>query len=313
MWIEHDIADLRLPGRHAATIGAFDGVHRGHRTLIEAMVAGARAQSIRSLIVTFDPLPGQLRDSHRYQLLSTLPERLEHFSDLGVDGVVIVPFDQAFMQTTALDFARTLVRNLAVCALWVGPDFRLGRGREGDVAFLRKAGAELGFEVEVLHRTIVWANAPIRSSRVREALRAGDIAVANGCLDHPYRLMGIVGRGERRGRRLGFPTANLEISEDRLLPDNGVYVCKAHLGTATHSAITNVGTRPTFDHYPPNVEAHLLDFSGNIYGRTMQLDFLHRLRPERKFESAGALIEQMHLDEATARTWLQEYDLRPCR
>lgn len=311
MWIERDIAHLRLPGRNAATIGAFDGVHRGHRTLIESMVAGARTRNIGSLIVTFDPLPGQLRDPHRYQQLSTLPERLERFHDLGVNGVVVVSFDRALMQTSALDFTKTLATNLALCALWVGPDFRLGQGREGDVAFLRQTGAQLGFEVEILQHTVTWADAPVRSSRIREALKAGDIGVANSCLGHPYGLTGVVGHGDRRGRLLGFPTANLEIPEGRLLPSNGVYVCQANLGTATYHAITNVGTRPTFDHYPPNVETHLLDFTGNIYGRTMRLDFLRRLRSERKFESAEALVQQMHLDEAAARLWLRDRTYRP--
>ena len=304
MWIEHGIAHLRLKGPNATTIGAFDGIHRGHRTLIEAMIASARSRDMGSLVVTFDPLPGQLRDPHRYQLLSTLSERLERFEDLGIEGAIIVPFDTAFMQTTALDFTTMVAHHLALRSLWIGPDFRLGRGREGDVVYLRQAGSLLGFGVEVLDHTVMWADLPVRSSRIREALKAGDIAVANACLGYPYRLTGIVGHGERRGRLLGFPTANLELPEGRLLPANGVYVCHAHLDSTTYSAIANVGTRPTFDHHPPNVEAHLLDFTGSIYGRTVQLDFLKRLRPELRFESAEALICQMHQDEATARAWL---------
>ena len=141
----------------------------------------------------------------------------------------------------------------------------------------------------------------MRSSRIREALKIGDVETANGCLGHPYRLTGIVEHGERRGRLLGFPTANLQVEESRLRPGNGVYVCRAHLGTAAYHTITNVGTRPTFEHHPPNVEAHLLDFSGRIYGRTMQLDFLKYFRPELKFGSVDELVHQIRLDEATAR------------
>ncbi|MCU0519285.1 MAG: bifunctional riboflavin kinase/FAD synthetase [Anaerolineae bacterium] len=304
MWIEHGIAHLKLRSPHATTIGAFDGVHLGHRTLIETMVASARAHDMGSLVVTFDPLPGQLRDPHRYQLLSTLSERLERLQDLGIEGAIVVPFDTEFMQTTALDFTTMLAHHLALRALWVGPDFRLGRGREGDVDYLRQAGSRLGFEIEVLEHTVTWADLPVRSSRIREALRSGDIMVANACLGYPYRLTGTVGHGEHRGRLLGFPTANLDLPEGRLLPANGVYVCHAHMDAATYSAITNVGTRPTFDHHPPNVEAHLLDFAGSIYGRTVRLDFLKRLRPELRFESADALICQMHQDEAAARAWL---------
>src|SRR4030042_687652 len=148
MWIEHDITALRLQRPSAVTIGAFDGVHRGHQTLIQAMIADARARGVGPLIVTFDPLPGQVRDPHRSDLLSTLPERLEWFQDLGIGGVIVVPFDTAFMQTTATHFVATMVSKLALRALWIGPDFRLGKNREGDVGFLQNAGARLGFEVQ---------------------------------------------------------------------------------------------------------------------------------------------------------------------
>lgn len=307
MWIEHDITHLRLRHPHAATIGAFDGVHRGHQTLIGNMVAESHTQGIAPLVVTFDPLPGQLKDPGGYWLLSALPDRLERFAELGIEGAIVIRFDTAFMHTSALEFATDLARNLSLRALWAGPDFRLGRGREGDIPFLRKAGGQLGFEVRTLQHTVTWGEIAVRSSRIREALRTGDIETANGCLGHPYRLTGSVEHGERRGRLLGFPTANLQIDQSRLLPDHGVYVCRAHLGTATYSAITNIGTRPTFNHHPLNVETHLLDFSGTIYGRMLQLDFLKYLRPEVRFGSVEALVHQIRLDEATARAWLQEY------
>jgi len=306
MWIEHDLTHLRLQNPHAATIGAFDGVHRGHQVLIGGMVAESRARGMAPLVVTFDPLPGQLKDPHGYRLLSTLPDRLERFAELGIQGAIVIHFDAAFMRTSALEFATELAHNLSLRALWAGPDFRLGRGREGDIAFLRQTGGQLGFAVRTLQDTVTWGGAPVRSSRIREALRVADIETTSGCLGHPYRLTGIVEHGERRGRLLGFPTANLQIDQSRLLPGNGVYVCRAYLGTATYSAITNIGTRPTFDHHPPNVEAHLLDFSGTIYGRTLHLDFLKHLRPEVRFGSVEALVRQIRIDEATARAWFQD-------
>lgn len=311
MWVEYDIGHLRLREPHAATIGAFDGVHRGHQTLIGSMVAESRIRGVTPLVVTFHPLPGQLKDPQGYRLLSTLPERLERFAELGVEGAIVIQFDAAFMRTSALEFAAALASNLSLRALWTGPDFRLGRGREGDIAFLRQAGGRLGFDVRTLQHSVTWRGAPVRSSRIREALKIGDVETANGCLGHPYRLTGIVEHGERRGRLLGFPTANLQVEESRLRPGNGVYVCRAHLGTAAYHTITNVGTRPTFDHHPPNVEAHLLDFSGRIYGRTVQLDFLKYLRPELKFGSVDELVHQIRLDEATARAWLRDYRDEP--
>ena len=306
MWIEHDITHLKLERRSGITIGAFDGVHRGHRELIRQMVIGAKHRGMQSIVLTFDPLPGQVLAPDQYRLLSTLSERIACIGNLGVEGLVIVPFDAQFMETPASDFVSMLVDHLALGGLWVGPDFRLGKGREGDGGFLEQAGARAGFEVSVLQDTVHWNGKPVRSSRIRDALIAGDLETAVGCLGRPYCLSGTVGHGERRGRDLGYPTANLEVPEERLLPANGVYICRAHLGATSYHAIANVGTRPTFNHHPPNVEAHLLDFSGDIYGHAMRLDFLRRLRPELKFPSAEALIQQMRLDEAETRRWWQE-------
>jgi riboflavin kinase / FMN adenylyltransferase len=306
MWIEHDVTHLKPERRSGITIGAFDGVHLGHKALIQQAVRGARRQGWQAVVVTFDPLPGQILDPEGYRLLSTLAERIERFERLGVDGLVVLPFDRALMATPAAAFIEMLTRHLALSGLWIGPDFRLGKDREGDIAFLRAVGAREGFTVEVLHDTVEWRGEPVRSSRIREALAAGDLAQANGCLGYPYALTGEIVHGDRRGRDLGFPTANLAAPEERLLPANGVYVCRATLGSETLGAVTNVGTRPTFDDSPPTVEAFLLDFSGDVYGRTMRLEFLERLRPELKFASAAALIKQMRHDEADARAWLQD-------
>ena len=307
MWIEHDVTHLNLERRSGITIGAFDGVHLGHRALIRQMVSGAHHREWQAVVVTFNPLPGQVLDPEGYRLLSTLSERIDHFEELGVEGLVVLPFDRALMETPAAAFVEMLTRHLSLGGLWIGPDFRLGRGREGDITFLRTAGAREGFIVEVLHDTVEWQGGPVRSSRIREALAAGDLEEANGCLGYPYALTGEIIHGDRRGRDLGFPTANLAAPRERLLPANGVYVCRATLGTETWGAVTNVGTRPTFDVHLRTVEAFLLDFSGDVYGRTMRLEFLERLRPELKFHSAAALIEQMRRDEANARGWLHDH------
>ncbi len=279
MWIEHDVTHLNLERWSGITIGAFDGVHLGHKALIRKMVNGAYRQGWQALVVTFDPLPGQILDPEGYRLLSTLPERIDHFEELGVEGLVVLPFDRKLMETPAATFVEMLTLHLSLGGLWIGPDFRLGRGREGDIIYLKETGAREGFTVEVLHDTVEWQGEPVRSSRIREALAAGDLAQANGCLGYPYALTGEIVQGDRRGRDLGFPTANLAAPQERLLPANGVYVCRATLGAETWGAVTNVGTRPTFDDRSPTVEAFLLDFSGDVYGRTMTLEFLRRLRP----------------------------------
>lgn len=311
MWIERGLDHFITPGPTALTIGAFDGVHRGHQQLIETLVNTAHAAGQQAVAMTFDPLPWQLfgRGNGNGGLLTTLEERLELLAALGLDGVVILPFSRAVAATPALEFVAALSRELGLAALWAGPDFALGRGREGDIAFLQAEGARSGFTVHVLP-PLVWRGEPVRSSRIREALRRGDLDEANDCLGRPYRLSGTVAHGDERGRRLGFPTANLALPADRLLPAYGIYVCRAVTPLGTFSAVTNVGIRPTFDRQTPLVEAYLLDFAGDLYGQPLALDFLARLRPEMRFPSAEALVAQMHEDAAQARAWLGRDDRR---
>jgi len=308
MWIETDLAALDLRRPTGITIGAFDGVHRGHQALIRRMVMGARAAGNVPLVVTFDPLPGQVLQPEGYRLLSTLAERLVHFEVLGVEGVIVLDFDDALRATPADDFVQKLAGPAGMRALWVGPDFRLGSRQQGDVAYLEAAGRRLSFDVHVFRDIVRWGGAPVRSSRIRAALSKGDLAEANGCLGYAFHLCGEIVHGYQRGRGLGFPTANLAVSAARLLPANGVYLCRAHVAGETFDALTNVGTRPTFDNGLRTVEAYLLDFSNDIYGEAMQLVFLDRLRPETRFESVDGLVAQMRDDEVEARRLLRETD-----
>lgn len=288
------------------TIGAFDGVHLGHQALIRWMVAETRSRDWQPWALTFEPLPRQALHPTPNAALSSLEERLGYLAELGLVGTAVLPFDAALAQMTAEAFVQRLIEQWGLRGLWLGPDFTLGRGGEGDVAYLRALGAARGFEVHVFTESVLWEGAPVRSSRIRQALRAGEVTEAWGCLGRPYRLTGSVVRGDQRGRTLGFPTANLDLAAERLRPANGVYICEAHLPHGNFAALTNVGTRPTFNNRPPTVEAYLLDFSADIYGETLRLDFLERLRPEEKFPSAAALIRQMKQDEAAARAWLAE-------
>jgi riboflavin kinase / FMN adenylyltransferase len=303
MWIEHDITSLRLNSASAVTIGAFDGVHRGHQALISRMVRESNARELAPLVLTFDPLPGQVLGRGEYGLLSTLDERLERIAALGVVGSVVLPFTDELLDTPARTFVELMRDHLALRALYIGPDFKLGKNREGDVHFLRRAGNQFGYEVHALEETVLWKDTPVGSRRIRRALRAGNIEEANGCLGYAYTVSGVVGHGNKRGHQLGFPTANLIVAEGRLLPAHGIYLCLAHLATGTYPALTNIGTRPTFNHDDTTVEAYLLDFSADIYGEPMKLHFLAYIRPELRFDSAEALVVQMQQDEIEGRAW----------
>jgi len=308
MWIRDDIKKLELTQPSGVTIGAFDGVHLGHQALIRGMVTDAHSQGLLPLVITFDPLPGQVLQPDSYRLLSTLEERISLFRSLGVEGLVVLPFNSALTQTSAGDFVQGLLDHAKLDGLWIGPDFKLGRGQEGNVEYLRRAGQRFGFGVHVFEGTVRWEGKPVSSSSIRRALSEGNIHEANGCLGYPFHLCGKIVHGRKRGRTLGFPTANLAVPSTRLLPANGVYVCQAILRSGTFDALTNIGTRPTFDNGTRTVETYLLDFSEDIYGEPMRLDFLHRLRPEWRFDSVDDLIHQMTEDEVTARLWLRQPD-----
>jgi riboflavin kinase / FMN adenylyltransferase len=292
------------------TIGSFDGVHWGHQALIGGMVAAAHAVGCQAGVMTFDPHPvAVLRPDIPLAYLTTAAERAQILAALGVDFVVILPFSRATAATPAAEFVRALVERLHVKALWTGPDFALGRGREGNVERLAELGQEMGFTVHVM-APIDLAGEPVRSSHVRALLREqGAAARVAELLGRPYEVWGEVSGGASRGRRLGFPTANLSIPPDRLLPAYGVYACWAWiedpgLGSdfTGRQAAVSVGVRPTFDNGHPTVEAYLLDYDGDLYGEKLGLSFVERLRPELKFDSAEALIEQMRQDvEATRR------------
>jgi riboflavin kinase/FMN adenylyltransferase len=303
MWIKDDTRHLQIRGRTGVTIGAFDGVHRGHKALINTLVNQARDRGYQPLILTFDPPPRQVFQPEEHGLLSTLDERLALFEPLGVDGVIILPFNDTLINTPAEAFVQRLVDDLNLGGLWIGADFSMGRGGEGNATRLKALGHSYQFDVHILRETVTWEGEPVSSSRIREAIKQGSLAEVNGCLGHPYHVTSLVQHGDHRGRKLGFPTANLYVNANRLLPPNGVYVCEAHLKQGHYPAVTNVGVRPTFQQSGPTVEAHLLDFEDNIYHMDMKLEFLAYLRPEIRYSSVDALIAQMHQDKRDARAW----------
>jgi riboflavin kinase/FMN adenylyltransferase len=290
----------------ALTIGAFDGVHLGHQLLIGSAVRRAQALDWQSAVLTFDPHPNLVIRPDRERLyLASLEERIEQIADLGVDLLIVLPFNRDTMALTAHEFMSRVCGAIALRELWIGHDFALGRGREGNLDRLRDIGHQLGYGVHPVE-PLLLDSAPVSSTRIRSALAEGDLLDAARLLGRPFGLRGLVTEGARRGRTIGFPTANVAADLQHMLPADGVYVCRAQVAGQRYGAVTNVGMRPTFAGAHRTVEAYLLDFADDIYGEMLRLDFLHRLRGERKFDGIAALVAQITSDVAAARQWLKE-------
>jgi riboflavin kinase/FMN adenylyltransferase len=288
--------------RPAVAVGNFDGVHRGHQALVEAAVARARASAGATIVLTFDPHPARvLRPEAAPAALTTLAQKEELVLALGVNRLVFVPFDAAVAALSPEAFARqALADGLAARHVLVGESFRFGRGRAGDPAGLARLGEALGFEVEVV-APVLAGGAPISSSRVRDALARGDAAEAQELLGRPYFVDGSVERGDGRGRTIGVPTANLAL-DGQLLPSRGVYAARCRVASgAWRDAVVNVGERPTFGGGKVRLEAHLLDFEGELYRARLRVEIHARLRAERRFADVEALVTQIHADIEAAR------------
>ena len=284
----------------------FDGVHLGHRYLLARLVETARAEGCIPAVLTFYPHPDVVlgRASGRYYLTSP-DQRAALLGSLGVELVITHPFDDDVRQIRAAAFVDRLVTHLDPCGLWVGADFALGYKREGNVAFLRAQGAEKGFSVEVVDLiTNDNTGNVISSSGIRAALETGDVVRAAHHLGRPYRLEGEVVRGDGRGRTIGFPTANIDVWDQQVLPMKGVYAGWAHLNGEAFKAVANIGNRPTFDGKLVTVEAYLLDFDRDIYGQHLIFDVMAFLRPELKFSGVDELVTQIGRDVEQGRALL---------
>ncbi len=289
----------------ALTMGKFDGVHLGHRRLVETTVERARSLGLASAVLTWEPHPNAvIRPGQPLQLLTSLEEKIELIGRLGPDLLIVAPFTAETMATSAEAYMRQIVAAAPLRELWVGEDFAMGRGRAGDVPNLMAIGVELGFAVGAVSKVIVGGQ-PVSASRVRELLRAGDVAGAEPLLGRPFGLRGLVVQGDQRGRTIGFPTANLQIDPIHVLPADGVYACRVYLNGEGLPAVTNIGVRPTFDGLRRTVEAHLLDWSGDLYGQSIRIEFTQRLRGEQKFAGIEALVAQIRSDADQARELLR--------
>ena len=301
-----DAITERLSGG-AVAVGNFDGVHLGHRHLLDLTIADARARGVPAVVVTFEPHPRTIFQPDKPVFrLTPLPSKARLLTAFGFDGLVVIPFDRALAGQGAADFVSDiLVDRLAISAIFIGYDFHFGRNREGSPDFLRRAGAEHHFGVDVVQPVLEQGQEPYSATRIRDALAEGDIVNANRLLGYRWFVTGVVQPGDRRGRELGFPTANIRLAPDCRLR-HGIYAVRLTAADGVvRDGVASYGRRPTFDDGPPLLEVHVFDFQGSLYDQDVVVSFVSWLRGEERFDSADALVRQMNDDAAEARRVLQ--------
>lgn len=297
MDVRHGIGSLPLDGESATTVGFFDGVHRGHQAVIRRVVEVGRERGLRSVVVTFDRHPREiLTPGHVPLLLTSLRRKARLIESVGIETLVVLEFTQEFSRWAPEAFVeRVLVDGLRTSHAAVGENFTFGHRAAGNLEILTRLGGVQGFQVEGVALLEIDGR-PISSTSIREALAAGDLDWPETALGRRYVVEGTVVRGAGRGKGLGFPTANLLTPAGIQLPGRGVYACRAVLDKGSWPAAVNVGINPTFGGEPLHIEAHLLDFDGDILGKVLAVEFWRRLRDEQRFESAGELAVQIAED-----------------
>lgn len=295
----------RIPAS-ICTVGNFDGVHRAHCDLLRHVTTSAREVGAVSLLVTFDPHPARLlHPAHAPALLTTTRQKLEMVAKQGIAVTLVIPFDADFAALSPDRFVREiLVSNLKVRSIYVGPDFFFGKDRKGDVTALKKLAKETGPEVQVLP-PLMYQDRPISSSRIRADLRDGKLESVRQMLGRPYFVDGTVVPGRKKGKELGIPTANLSL-DNEIVPPDGVYATEMIRKARRYISVTNIGSRPTFQGAGHAVETHILDFREMIYGESVRISFLARLREERRFAGGTELREQIQQDIDAARRILAD-------
>ena len=283
------------------TIGTFDGLHKGHQSLLKSLINGAHAVGAESMVVTFDPHPRCVVDPNNCPgTLTTLNEKLFLLEQLGIDHVIVIRFDRDIAALTPSAFMKKLMPRMPVRRMLVGPDFRFGHGRRGDAEFLRTVGKRKGFSVEV-SPTVTRGGEPISSSRIRRLILLGQMRAAAQLLGRDYLFQSVVEHGEKRGRKLGYPTANFKLPSNKLIPASGVYAARVEVDSVLRSGALSVGYRPTFGGQNLTVEVFILDFEGDLYGQTLNMWVVQRLRGEKRFASVAGLTAQMARDVENAR------------
>jgi riboflavin kinase/FMN adenylyltransferase len=307
MQIIRDFAAAHLNGPTVLTIGTFDGLHRGHQALINQLKQSAQERQAQAAVIAFHPRPKTVLAPHlpNNDYLTTPEERIALFEKLELDILILIPFTLGFSQTTAYDFMKLLVERLNLVELWAGHDFALGKNREGNLEKLRALGQEMNYNVREF-KPILIEGKVVSSTQIRQLLLAGEVRQATEFLGRYPSLSSEIVQGAQRGHTIGFPTANFAVPGERLLPANGVYATFVQLPGAVQrrASVTNVGIRPSFEGTEQTVETYIFDFEQNLYGQRLTLEFVERLRPEKKFNSIDELVAQITYDAQEARTLL---------
>ena len=296
MEIEQELASITPQGETVLTIGVFDGVHAGHRYLLEKLQQRAAEKNLLSGVVTFSPHPQSVLHPHnQLPWLSNLEDRVRAFRELGINIVAVLTFTPKVAQLSAQEFISLVQKHLRMCGIMVGPDFALGRGREGNINLLRALGREMQFSVEVISPYTINGEV-VSSTLIRQALVQGDMRRVERLMGHYFYLRGKVITSDKRGRVLGFPTANLDIQPQQALPGNGIYATIAQVDGKQFPSATNIGIRPTFGEGEKTVETHLLNYKGDLYGKEIRVEFVQKLRDEQRFPSSEELKVQIEKD-----------------
>ena len=291
------------------TIGTFDGVHVGHKAILERLVATAKKDGMESVLLTFFPHPRMiLQKESNIKLINTISEKKELLAKTGLDHLIVHPFTAEFSRLNAVEFVRDILVNaLNAGKVIIGYDHRFGRNRTASIEDLKEFGEIYDFEVlEISAQEI--SEVTVSSTKIRKAIEAGDITTANQFLGYPFMLSGVVVKGKSIGRTIEYPTANLQIKEGyKLLPGNGVYVVFSEINGSVVYGITSIGTNPTVGGEKQTIETYFLDFDGDLYNTSLRIEFITRIRGEETFESVAQLKEAIQKDEAYARTFLKHF------
>lgn len=307
MKIIHSLSNYSSSEKTIVTIGTFDGVHIGHQKILKNLIATAKQENKKSVVLTFFPHPRMvLQKDVTLELINTIEERATLLSNLGLDELIIHPFSQEFSRLTALEFVRNiLVNQLNISKLVIGYDHHFGKNREGNLEQLIEYGDVYDFEVEEIVAQDI-DNVAVSSTKIRKALLEKHIKTANNYLGYHFMLNGTVVNGKKLGGKIGFPTANINVKETyKLIPKTGVYIVKTNVNGAEFFGMMNIGVRPTVDGDHQTIEVHLFDFNEDIYGKTLSIKLLYFLRDEQKFNSVEELISQLKKDKETSLQYIK--------
>ncbi|MGE4357460.1 MAG: bifunctional riboflavin kinase/FAD synthetase [Candidatus Omnitrophota bacterium] len=292
----------KIPKGTVSAIGIFDGIHKGHLAIFHKVIKEAKRDGKPSLIITFHPHPLKIiREQHTFPLLLSLEHRLLIIRNLGIDYCLVIPFDEDFSLISPFLFVKNILyEGLGISTLYVGENFRFGYKQKGNINLLRKLSAKFNFQLKVVP-SVKYKKRTISSSWIRRELNRGNLKLVSYLLGRPFSIYGRVIKGEGIGKKLGFPTANLDIKQETI-PPSGVYLVKVHLKESIYSGLVYIGNRPTFGEKKNlNVEVYILDFKDNLYGKFLEVDFIKRIRAEKEFVSSSSLISAIKKDVLFAR------------